>query len=78
MKEYFSRKVIDLGDSFAVTLPFQIIKKLDISKGDLCKFQIEKFDEIKEYRCKACNYIFIDGQDEDIVTCPACGQEMKQ
>jgi rubrerythrin len=73
INKHFSKEIIDLGDSFAVTIPFRIMKDLELKKGDLCEFQISKLEDTQVYKCQACSYIFVNERDEvEQLGCPAC------
>ena len=38
----FTKKIIEIGDSLAVTLPKDIVEKLDLAAGDIETFEIHK------------------------------------
>lgn len=42
MKEQFIKIVRKNGDSFAINLPMEVVKVLDVKEGDILRVQIEK------------------------------------
>lgn len=42
MKEKFIKIVRKNGDSFAINLPMEVVKVLDVKEGDILRVQIEK------------------------------------
>jgi len=73
------QKLIKLGPSLVVTIPFSFIKVNNLKVGDYVKISVEvvekKGEKILTLECPHCHNFFND-TEQDIYNCPVCGVEI--
>ena len=72
-KEYFKyvAPIKKIGTSNFVLIPKDAIDTLGLKKGDFLNISISLLNYSATYKCRACEYIFVEGNDYP--QCPACG-----
>ncbi|TSJ67355.1 AbrB/MazE/SpoVT family DNA-binding domain-containing protein [Allobacillus sp. SKP2-8] len=67
VKEMLKRKVTNIGNSSGITIPQEVIKHLNLNKGDEVRFILEEDGKVALKKHEPVNYDAIEGIDQEFV-----------